>query len=64
MSTIMVMAYCYAELTVSSLMVGITIASIHYAYLWRYGWYMFMLCQPGCLKRHCGIFANGHPSHY
>ena len=30
-------AYCYADLTVSSLSVAVTITSTHYAYLWRDG---------------------------
>ena len=30
-------AYCYAELTVSSLAMAVIIASTHFAYLWRDG---------------------------
>ena len=56
-------AYCYAELTVSSLAMAVIIASTHFAYPRRDG-QAELAWVAGYIQRWSTRFEDGHPSKY
>ena len=57
------MAYCYAELAVSSLAMAVIITSTHFAYLRRDG-QAELARVAGYILRWFTRFEDGHPSKY